>query len=129
MCLLTLENYNYFSTSVSIIDTPTFLFQIHKSTAGHVFDLSISKEHSSFTEYNSLHDTHLRAYYYRPTMKKKLISNGFVTENLKVICSLREYSAYHNFLEMEFMKLRRRQEEEKEWERRVGFHVQGCEVV
>ncbi len=94
--------------------------QIHKSTAGHVFDLSNPKECSSFTEYNSLHDPHLRSYFHRTDMKKKLVSNQFITEDQQVICSLKDYNAYRNFLEMEFMKLRKKEEEEKERERRVN---------
>ena len=45
----------------------------------------------------------------------------YVTPDLHVIChSLKEYNAYRNFLEFEFMKLRKQQEDEvKERERKV----------
>ena len=97
------------------------ILQIHKSTAGlgSVFDLSNPNEYSSFTEYNSLHDPHLRSYFYRPDMKQKLVINKFITKDLHVLCSIKEYNAYRNFLEMEFMKLRKREEEEEEKKRRV----------
>ena len=41
-----------------------------------------------------------------------------------MIChSLKEYNAYRNFLEFEFMKLRKQQEDEvKERERKVGCY-------
>lgn len=93
--------------------------QIYKSTAGHVFDLSNSKEYESFTEYNSLHDPHTKAYFNRPPMIRKLQNGGFVTEELKVTCSLKEYNAYRNFLEREFMKIRKTQEEMQEKEKQV----------
>ena len=81
-----------------------------------MFDLSKHQEYSSFyTDYNSLHDPHLKAYYYQPAMKKKLMVNKFVTPTgLRVICSLKEYNAYRNFLEMEFMKVHKRKEEERD---------------
>ena len=84
-----------------------------------MFDLSNPKEYSSFTEYNSLHDPHLKSYFYHPDMKRKLIDKGFITRDLNVICSLKEYNAYRNFLEMESMKLHRKENEEKEREWRV----------
>jgi len=84
-----------------------------------MFDLSNPKEYSSFTEYNSLHDPHLKSYFYHADMKRKLIDKGFITRDLNVICSLKEYNAYRNFLEMESMKLHRKENEEKERERRV----------
>lgn len=91
------------------------MFQIYKSTAGHVFDLSTPKEHRAhaMSEYNSLHDPHLKSYLFRHDVKSKLISNGYVTPKLSVICSLREYNAYRQFLEDEFMKLHKREEEER----------------
>ena len=53
-------------------------------------------------------------------MKRKLIENGFITEELRVVCSLKEYNAYHNFLEREFTKQRKQEKEENERERRVS---------
>ena len=80
-----------------------------------MFDLSTPKEYRThaLSEYNSLHDPHLRSYLFRHDVKSKLITNGYVTKNLRVICSLREYNAYRHFLENEFMKLHKREEEER----------------
>lgn len=46
----------------------------------------------------------------------------YITSDLHVIChSLKEYNAYRNFLEFEFMKLRKQQEDEvKERERKAS---------
>ena len=103
------------NASYNILD-----FQLHKSAEVHAFHLSTLMECSSFKEYNSLHDPHLKAYFYHPEMKRKLIENGFITEELEVICSLKEYSAYRNFLEREFTKQRKQEKEENERERRVS---------
>ena len=53
-----------------------FCSQRRKSYAGYVFDLSNSQEYYQFLEYNSLHDPHLKSYYYRKAMKDKLLKNG-----------------------------------------------------
>ena len=57
----------------------------------------------------SYHDTHF--------------PHRYITSDLHVIChSLKEYNAYRNFLEFEFMKLRKQQEDEvKERERKVSL--------
>ena len=83
-----------------------------------MFDLSNTQEYSPFIEYNSLHDPHLKSYFYRPGMKRKLIANKFVTDDLRVLCTLKEYNAYRSFLEREFMKLRREEKDKREDERR-----------
>ena len=38
-------------------------------------------------------------------MKNKLMKSKFVTEDLYVKCSLKEYNEYRRFLENEFMKV------------------------
>ena len=77
-----------------------------KSTTG-LFDLSFPQEYLTFSsEYNSLHDPCLKDYFYREDIQKKLIRNGFVTKDLYVKSSLKEYNEYRRFLENEFMKVR-----------------------
>ena len=77
-----------------------------KSTTG-LFDLSFPQDSGSFSsEYNSLHDPYLKGYYYNnEAMRTKLIKSQFVTEDLYVRCSLKEYNEYRRFLENEFMKV------------------------
>lgn len=81
--------------------------QMYKSTTGHYFDATISREYKnpSLMEYSGLNDPHLKGYYYRKDMRKKLQQKGFVTKSLHVIVPLREYNAYRKFLENEYMKL------------------------
>ena len=79
-----------------------------------MFDLSTPKKYISSTllEYNSLQDPHLRSYFHYPPRKHKLKKTGFITDDLDVICSLKKYNAYRNFLEDEFMKVHHQKFEE-----------------
>ena len=72
-----------------------------------MFDLSIPQEHvaSTLMEYNSLHDPYLKSYFHQSSMRDKLKKNGFITEGLDVVCSLKKYNAYRHFLEGEFLKI------------------------
>ena len=89
--------------------------QIFKSTVGYDFDLSRPIEDELFRRYNPLHDPHTKAFFKRSSMCQKLQKNGFVTTDMKVVCSLKEYNAYREFMECESMKLRKKQKEtEKE---------------
>ncbi|KAL8180363.1 UNVERIFIED_CONTAM: hypothetical protein K2H54_021638, partial [Gekko kuhli] len=58
-------------------------------------------------KYNSLHDPHLRAFYHRKDNLKRLKKSGFVTDKNKVVCSLKEFNEYRQYLtslKLEFEK-------------------------
>lgn len=63
-----------------------------------------------FSRYNALYDPHTKAFFHRPSMCQKLQKNGFITADMKVVCSLKDYNSYREFMECESMKLRKRQE-------------------
>ncbi|KAJ8335045.1 hypothetical protein SKAU_G00406840 [Synaphobranchus kaupii] len=48
--------------------------------------------------YNSLHDPHLHSYYYRRTMHDVLRKGNYITKDDEVICSLRDYNIYEEYL-------------------------------
>ncbi|XP_072483890.1 fibrous sheath-interacting protein 2-like isoform X2 [Notamacropus eugenii] len=50
------------------------------------------------TGYKSLHDPHLSAYYKRKDILKKLRKGGHITSNNKIICTLREFNKYRQYL-------------------------------
>ncbi|XP_054976115.1 fibrous sheath-interacting protein 2-like [Sorex araneus] len=50
------------------------------------------------TSYKSLHDPHLKSYYNRKDMLKKLKKDGYITSNNKVTCSLKELNKYKDYL-------------------------------
>ncbi|XP_047391271.1 fibrous sheath-interacting protein 2-like [Sciurus carolinensis] len=48
--------------------------------------------------YKSLHDPHLKTYYKRKDILKRLRKGGYITSNNKVICSLKELNKYRQYL-------------------------------
>ncbi|XP_012413618.1 fibrous sheath-interacting protein 2 [Trichechus manatus latirostris] len=49
-------------------------------------------------QYKSLHDPHLRAYYKRKDILRRLKKGGYITSNNKIVCSLREWNKYRQYL-------------------------------
>ncbi|XP_043830576.1 fibrous sheath-interacting protein 2 [Dromiciops gliroides] len=50
------------------------------------------------TRYKSLHDPHLSAYYKRKDILKRLKKGGYITSNNKIVCTLREFNKYRQYL-------------------------------
>ncbi|KAL1766327.1 fibrous sheath-interacting protein 2-like [Sigmodon hispidus] len=50
------------------------------------------------TTYKSLHDPHLKSYFKRKDILKRLKQDGYITGNNKVICSLKELNKYRQYL-------------------------------
>ncbi|VFV32661.1 Hypothetical predicted protein, partial [Lynx pardinus] len=50
------------------------------------------------TSYKSLHDPHLKAYYKRKDILKRLKKGDYITNNNKVICTLKELNKYRQYL-------------------------------
>ncbi|XP_035257223.1 fibrous sheath-interacting protein 2-like isoform X1 [Anguilla anguilla] len=48
--------------------------------------------------YNNLHDPHLRHYYHRQDRRNMLKEGNFVTDDNEVICSLKDYNTYEEYL-------------------------------
>ncbi|KAG8520315.1 Fibrous sheath-interacting protein 2, partial [Galemys pyrenaicus] len=49
-------------------------------------------------QYKSLHDPHLRSYYKRKDILRKLKKGGYITSNNKIVCTLRELNKYRQYL-------------------------------
>ncbi|XP_075861853.1 fibrous sheath-interacting protein 2 [Microcebus murinus] len=49
-------------------------------------------------QYKSLHDPHLKAYYRRKDILRRLKKGGYVTRNNKIVCTLRELNKYRQYL-------------------------------
>ncbi|TFK04381.1 Fibrous sheath-interacting protein 2 [Platysternon megacephalum] len=59
------------------------------------------------TKYRSLHDPHLRSYYKRKNNLRRLKKGGYVTNDNKVVCTLKEFNEYRQYLstlKLEFEK-------------------------
>ncbi|OWJ99346.1 hypothetical protein Celaphus_00009529, partial [Cervus elaphus hippelaphus] len=50
------------------------------------------------TGYKSLHDPHLKSYYRRKDILRRLKKDGYVTSNNKVVCTLKELNKYRQYL-------------------------------
>nr|XP_044619157.1 fibrous sheath-interacting protein 2-like [Equus asinus] len=50
------------------------------------------------TSYKSLHDPHLKAYYKRKDILRRLRKGGYITSNNKVVCTLKELNKYRQYL-------------------------------
>ncbi|XP_064142986.1 fibrous sheath-interacting protein 2 [Loxodonta africana] len=49
-------------------------------------------------QYKNLHDPHLRAYFKRKDILRRLKKGGYITSNNKIVCSLREWNKYRQYL-------------------------------
>ncbi|XP_075446600.1 fibrous sheath-interacting protein 2 isoform X2 [Ascaphus truei] len=50
------------------------------------------------TKYKNLHDPHLSSYYKRKDIQRTLKQGGYITNNNKIVCSLREFNQYRHYL-------------------------------
>ncbi|XP_029613927.1 mucin-17 isoform X2 [Salmo trutta] len=48
--------------------------------------------------YNCLHDKHLKSFFRHPERKKRLVKQGLITSNEKVLCSCKEYNRYSSYI-------------------------------
>ncbi|XP_046582878.1 vicilin-like seed storage protein At2g18540 [Haliotis rubra] len=76
------------------------------------FDLTDPNGMSMSSEYHPLHDPHLRSHYSVSRMRRHLVRNGFITESGMVICNLKEFNKYRQYLRriclMELVRERKR---------------------
>ncbi|KAM6459288.1 fibrous sheath-interacting protein 2-like [Liasis olivaceus] len=71
------------------------------------FDLSDPYCKVMAPKYKSLHDPHLRAYYKRKDNLRRLKKSGQITDKNKVVCTLKEFNEYRQYLtslKLEFEK-------------------------
>ncbi|XP_016158604.1 PREDICTED: uncharacterized protein LOC107604083 [Ficedula albicollis] len=65
-------------------------------------------------QYNRLHDPHLRDYHKRKDILRMLKRQGVITSDNKVVCTLKEFNEYRNYLtrlKLQLEKILRQQEE------------------
>ncbi|KAM9568514.1 uncharacterized protein ACWYII_013614 isoform 2-T2 [Salvelinus alpinus] len=48
--------------------------------------------------YNCLHDKHLKCFFHHPERKKRLVKQGLITSNEKVLCTCKEYNRYSGYI-------------------------------
>ncbi|XP_075302171.1 fibrous sheath-interacting protein 2-like [Opisthocomus hoazin] len=77
------------------------------------------------TEYNSLHDPHLRAYHQRKNHLHRLKTEGRVTGDSRVVCTLKEFNDYRHYLstlKLEAVKMSMREQFQEQLDKSNG----GC---
>ncbi|XP_027764391.1 uncharacterized protein LOC114070958 isoform X4 [Empidonax traillii] len=62
------------------------------------YSLDDPYSHHLSIEYNCLHDPHLREYHHRKDVLKLLRRRGLVTRDNKVICTLKEFNQYRDYV-------------------------------
>ncbi|XP_077003058.1 fibrous sheath-interacting protein 2-like [Tamandua tetradactyla] len=64
------------------------------------YDFNLTDPYCRLLEpkYQSLHDPHLKAYYKRKDILRRLKKGGYITSNNKVICTLKELNKYRQYL-------------------------------
>ncbi|CAM4615237.1 unnamed protein product [Caretta caretta] len=118
-------------SSIANIKTGVFTGQSQSSPAStmnsiHNFATALYQPPSGFdlgdpycrlmtTKYRSLHDPHLRSYYKRKNNLRRLKKGGYVTNDNKVVCTLKEFNEYRQYLttlKLEFEKNYMREQDE-----------------
>ncbi|XP_063290334.1 fibrous sheath-interacting protein 2-like [Pelobates fuscus] len=65
---------------------------------GPSFDLEDPHCHLMKTTYNNLHDPYLKDYYQGKEVHQCLRQKGFITDDDMVVCTLKDYNEYRNYL-------------------------------
>ncbi|XP_052581965.1 fibrous sheath-interacting protein 2 [Peromyscus californicus insignis] len=81
-------------------DTVYFTTNIGEKLFRPSYDFNLSDPYCRLleTQYKSLHDPHLRTYYKRKDILRRLKKGGYITSNNKIVCSLRELNKYRQYL-------------------------------
>lgn len=87
--------------------------QIHKSSEELDFDLTDPYSMLMSNYYKPLHDPHLKPHLTAPRMRRRLYRGGFVTSEGKVLCTLKEFNEYRQYLRKINLALERKREEEQ----------------
>ncbi|XP_040827941.1 fibrous sheath-interacting protein 2 [Ochotona curzoniae] len=81
-------------------DTVFFTTNISEKLFRPSYGFNLSDPYCRLLEnqYKSLHDPHLRAYYKRKDILRRLKKGGYITSNNKIVCTLRELNKYRQYL-------------------------------
>ncbi|XP_005401289.1 PREDICTED: fibrous sheath-interacting protein 2-like isoform X2 [Chinchilla lanigera] len=82
--------------STNIFYTTNISEKLHQPSLG--FSLTDPYCQLLETTYKSLHDPHLKTYYQRKDILRRLRRGGFITSDNKVVCTLSEFNKYRQYL-------------------------------
>lgn len=87
--------------------------RIHLSSQNLDFDLTDPYSMLMTNGYKPLHDPHLRALIKSPYMRRRLRKGGFITRDGKVLCTLKEFNEWRQYLRKIHLSLEKRHEKEQ----------------
>ncbi|XP_048201701.1 fibrous sheath-interacting protein 2 [Perognathus longimembris pacificus] len=81
-------------------DTVYFTTNISEKLFRPSYDFNLTDPYCRLLEnqYKSLHDPHLREYYKRKDILRRLKKGGYITSNNKIVCTLKELNKYRQYL-------------------------------
>lgn len=95
--------------------------RIHLSSQNLDFDLTDPYSMLMTNGYKPLHDPHLKQLIKSPYMRRRLRKGGFITRDGKVLCTLKEFNEWRQYLRKIHLSLEKRKErEQREAERRLS---------
>ena len=96
------------------------------------FDISTPLETFVSDEYNDLHDPHLVHYFKQnSSLLKHLIKMGYCTENGEIICSLKKYNLYRQYLKrlsIDLTNKKYKEQYEQEHNKQVEEKIKAIEL-
>ncbi|KAM3930876.1 fibrous sheath-interacting protein 2 [Leptodactylus fuscus] len=78
------------------------------------FDLTDPNCYLLKTEYNNLHDPHLKSFFYNKIRRGQLLSRGLISKDSMVKCSLQEFNQYSNYIHHRMTALNKQYMKEQE---------------
>ncbi|XP_045175932.2 uncharacterized protein LOC123536657 [Mercenaria mercenaria] len=85
----------------------------HQCKQEHDFDLRDPNGKYISNEYQPLHDPHLKTHFKTNMMRRHLIKKGFISDDGKVLCSLKEFNQYRQYLRhIYFLEIAKERKEE-----------------
>lgn len=90
-CTLRYDRSHLYTTNVNLCE------KLHLPSCN--FDRTYPRDVYLSNEYRCLHDPHLKKYFAKqPYMRRRLYRNKYITSERKVVCSLKEYNLYRQYL-------------------------------
>ena len=84
-------------------------FQIVQSYPELDFNLYDPNAYDTPIEYEALHDPHLHKLFESRHFRDHLVKRGFITEDGKVLCSLKEFNKYRAYLNSLYQQLEKKE--------------------
>lgn len=84
--------------------------RIHSNSDMLDFDLNDPYLYSPLTShyYEPLHDPHLKQHFKQPALRRRLVKNGFITREGRVLCTLKQFNEWRQYIRRIYIAMERR---------------------